>query len=113
MSVGVAIAFVLSLILGGSRPIASAQTDEIRTESRTNVRIGVLSLFHPQEFTVTAPVGQALVLRSGEEHIALEPSSGVDLVKIHMSGEGMALEAGPRSIRSHGSFLGRPYQRTG
>ena len=87
MSVGVAIAFVLSLILGGSRPIASAQTDEIRTESRTNVRIGVLSLFHPHEFTVTAPVGQALVLRSGEEHITLEPSSGVDVVKIHMSGQ--------------------------
>jgi stage II sporulation protein D (peptidoglycan lytic transglycosylase) len=53
--------------------------------SSANVHIGVLGLFHPHEFTVSAPVGYALLVRAGEERIVLEKSSGVDSANIRIS----------------------------
>lgn len=50
--------------------------------SSANVHIGVLGLFHPHEFTVSAPAGSALLVRAGEERIVLEKSSGVGSANI-------------------------------
>ena len=46
--------------------------DNVPVQSEHSVRIGVFGLFHPRELIVTAPVGQALVVRSQEQNLVLE-----------------------------------------
>jgi len=69
------------------------------------VSIGVLGLFHPRQLTVSAPAGQALILHAGEvgtgeESIVLERSTGLESASVRISGDGILLTAGPRSIRA-------------
>lgn len=67
-----------------------------RNSTESDVRIGVMGLFHPREFEVAAIPGHAIVLQAGEQSIVLEKSSGVDSASIHASGAKIVL-----STRSH------------
>jgi stage II sporulation protein D len=67
--------------------------------SVADVRIGVLGLFRPIEFTVTASGNSALVLRTDEERIVLEKSSGVDSASVRVSGKDMEVSVGTRVVR--------------
>jgi stage II sporulation protein D len=64
------------------------------------VHIGVLGLFHPLQFTVSAPAGSALVLHASQESIVLEKSSGIDFATVRISGSVVVVSAGNRAIRS-------------
>jgi stage II sporulation protein D len=64
------------------------------------VHIGVLGLFHPLQFTVSAPVGSALVLHAGQESIVLEKSSGIDSATVRISGSDVVVSAGARVVRA-------------
>ncbi len=68
--------------------------------SVADVRIGVLGLFHPTEFTVTASGNSALVLRADQERIVLEKSSGVDSASIRASGNDLKVSVGRRVVRA-------------
>ena len=61
-----------------------------------DVRIGVLGLFHPREFTVSAADGNAIVLHAGPETLVLEKSSGVHAAQIRALGNTMAVRTGTR-----------------
>ena len=78
----------------------SVQNDSSRESSVADVRIGVLGLFRPTQFTVTASGDSAFVLRTDEELIVLEKSSGVDSASIRASGKGMEVSVGPRVVRA-------------
>ena len=65
-----------------------------------DVRIGVLGLFHPREFKVTAPAGSALLLHAGEERIVLEHSSGVESATFRISGSDVIVSVGERVARA-------------
>jgi stage II sporulation protein D len=97
---------LLSLGLGSLVSIPAsldvAQTVPIG-DSSACVRIGVLGLFHPRQFTVSAPSGHALVVHAGEESVVIERSSGVDSASVRISADGILLMAGPRAI--HASAL--------
>jgi stage II sporulation protein D len=58
----------------------------------------VLGLFHPLQFTVSAPAGSAVVVHAGEERIVLEKSSGVDFAKVRISGSDVVVSAGKRAM---------------
>jgi stage II sporulation protein D len=79
--------------------LAVAQTVPIGDSSACG-RIGVLGLFHPRRFTVSAPAGQALVVHAGEESVVIEKSSGVDSASVRISADGVLLMAGPRAIQA-------------
>src|SRR5579863_8151848 len=64
------------------------------------VRIGVLGLFHPRQLTVTAPEGNALVVRAGGERIVLERSSGVHTAIVRFSGNEVVLQSGTRIVHA-------------
>ena len=54
---------------------------------------------------MSAPAGQALIVhtdevRSGEESIVLERSTGVESANIRISTDGLLVTAGPRSVRA-------------
>jgi stage II sporulation protein D len=68
--------------------------------SVADVRIGVLGLFHPTQFTVTASGAAALVLRADRERIVLEKSSGVDSASIRVSGNDLTVSVGRRAVRA-------------
>jgi stage II sporulation protein D len=68
--------------------------------SGTDVRIGVLGLFHPIELTVSASVGSALMVRAGEERFVLERSSGVDSVSIRAADHVTVVTSGSRVVRA-------------
>jgi stage II sporulation protein D len=65
-----------------------------------DVHIGVLGLFHPHQFKVTASAGSALVLHVGEERIVLENSSGVDSANVRISGSDVIVSVGERTARA-------------
>lgn len=65
-----------------------------------DVRIGVLGLFHPREFKVTAPASSALLLHFDEERIVLEHSSGVDSAIVRISGADVIVSVGERVARA-------------
>jgi len=77
-----------------------AQRARVEASSSVDIRIGVLGLFHPIQFTVSASIGSALVLHAGEERIVLEKSSGLDSANVHISGNEMAVTAGARVVRA-------------
>ena len=68
--------------------------------SVADVRIGVLGLFRPIEFTVAASGNSALVLRTDEERIVLEESSGVDSASVRVSGKDMEVSVGTWILRT-------------
>jgi stage II sporulation protein D len=71
-----------------------------------NVRIGVLGLFHPRQLTVSALQGHALVVRAGGESIVLEHSSGVNSVRVGLSGNEIILQSGTRIVRASALTVG-------
>jgi stage II sporulation protein D len=77
---------IAALVLGSS--LSSAE----------NVRIGVLGLFHPREFTLRAADGNAIVIHTGQETIVLEKSSGTNAAQIRAAGNGMVIRVGSRAI---------------
>jgi stage II sporulation protein D len=81
-------------------PLVLAQSARVGDSSVADVHIGVLGLFHPLQFTVSAAAGSALVLRAGEERIVLEKSSGVDSANVRISGSGVVVSAGNRVVRA-------------
>jgi peptidoglycan hydrolase-like amidase len=78
----------LALILASSLAVAQ------------NVRIGVLGLFHPRQFELSAPAGSALVVHIGGESAVLEGSSGVNIAHIHVRGDNVVLDVGGRVLRA-------------
>lgn len=82
-----------------------AQGDRVADLSADNssdadVQIGVLGLFHPRQFSLSAPAGVALVLRAGEERIVLEKSCGVDSATIRISDRDVVVTVGARVLRA-------------
>ncbi|MGA7631870.1 MAG: SpoIID/LytB domain-containing protein [Terriglobales bacterium] len=67
-----------------------------------NVGIGVLGLFHPRQLTVSALQGRALVVRSGDERVVLEHSSGVHTASVRLSGSEIIVQLGTRTVRASG-----------
>lgn len=94
---------LLSLGLGSLASLPSsldvAQTVPIG-DSSPRVRIGVLGLFHPRQFTVSAPPSHALVVHAGQESVVIERSSGVDSASVRISADAVLLMAGPRAIQA-------------
>jgi len=88
--VKIAIAFA-ALALAGSH----ASTDEVQTR---DVSIGVLGLFHPRQFTVSAVESNAISLHAGQETFILEKSSGVSIAEIRINGSMMAVRVGSRVV---------------
>jgi stage II sporulation protein D len=58
-----------------------------------SVKIGVLGLFHPGEITLRASGGGALVIHAGGRALALERSSGIDTIRMRLSGDAILVEA--------------------
>ena len=79
-----------------SHPGYSSAADSFAAD----VHIGVLGLFHPHEFVLSAAAGSALVLRAGEELIVLEKSSGIDSATVRNSDDDLVVTAGARVIRA-------------
>jgi stage II sporulation protein D len=90
--------FVTVLVFISSWSPGFAQTAPPNSDV-ANVRIGVLGLFRPNQFTVSASEGHALVVRAGDERIVLECSSGVHAANIQLSGSEIILQAGTRTER--------------
>jgi len=68
--------------------------------SAENVRIGVLGLFHPREFTLSAADGCAIVVHAGQETFVLEKSSGKNAAQIRAAGRGMVVTVGTHAVGS-------------
>jgi peptidoglycan hydrolase-like amidase len=63
-----------------------------------DVRIGVLSLFHPRAFTLSAADGNAIVVHAGQETFVLEKSSGVPDAQVHALGGMMEVRTGTHVV---------------
>jgi peptidoglycan hydrolase-like amidase len=90
-------AFVATLIFTSSCSLGFTQTAPPGSPD-TNVRIGVLGLFHSPRLTVSATQGHALVVHAGDERIVLERSSGVHTASVELSGSGITLQSGTRTV---------------
>lgn len=89
------------LIMAGA--LALAEDLRIR-----EVRIGVLGLFHPRQFTVSAVDGGAIVVHAGQETFVLEKSSGIHVAEVHALGSMMVVQAGTRVVHTPDlTFTGR------
>jgi len=64
------------------------------------VGVGVLGLFHPREFELSATTGQALVLQGGGETVILEKSSGIGSATMQFSGAQVLVNAGARRLKA-------------
>ncbi|MGD0416760.1 MAG: SpoIID/LytB domain-containing protein [Terriglobales bacterium] len=64
-----------------------------------DVRVGVLGLFRPHQFTLSPPAGSALIVHVGEESVVLEASSGVNIAHISVRGDKVVLAVGTRVLR--------------
>jgi stage II sporulation protein D len=93
------VAFVTALVFLSSCSLGFTQTAPPGSPI-ANVRVGVLGLFRPRQLTVSAPQGQALVVRAGDERIVLEPSSGVHIASVRLSGSEIILQSGTRTVRA-------------
>jgi stage II sporulation protein D len=65
-----------------------------------DVRIGVLGLFHPHQFTVSAVDGSAILVHAGEETLVLEKSSGVHVAQVRASGTMLVGLVGTHTVRT-------------
>lgn len=63
------------------------------------VRIGVLGLFHPHDFTVTAVNGSALLVQAGDRQEIVEASSGIPSAVLRLSNGNMILNIGSTWLR--------------
>jgi Stage II sporulation protein len=81
------------LMLAGALALA----EDVRTRE---VRIGVLGLFHPRQFTVSAADGNAIVGHAGQETFVLEKSSGVHVAEVHAFGSRMEVRVGTRVVHT-------------
>ena len=89
----------LGVILpGNDGPLAESQTRDAPAQTESTVRVGVFGLFHPREFQVNALTGQAVVLRTGDESVTLERSSGVHSAAIQFSAARIVATVGTRVI---------------
>jgi stage II sporulation protein D len=89
----------LSLLVSFSASLAVAPTVSA-DETSAWIRISVLGLFHPQQLTISALAGQALVVHAGEQTVVLENSSGLDSASVRVSADGVLLMAGLRRIEA-------------
>lgn len=99
----VVVGFVISLGLCALTPtkytpVAQSQIREDAASSDSIIRIGVLGLFHPREFQVSATAGQALVLQAGADRVVLEKTSGVPVATIQISDSKLVATAGRRVL---------------
>lgn len=92
--------FLAAGIVPSSHPtlVAHSQAAPAVAPSDLNVRVGVLGLFHPREFRVSALAGRALVLHAGGESVALESSSGTSTATIHVSDARVVATTGTRVL---------------
>lgn len=67
-----------------------------------DVRIEVLGLFRPRQFTLSAPDGVALAVDAGSQTFVLEKSSGVGRAKISVSEKFIVLQIGNHTVRAFG-----------
>lgn len=90
---------VIALASGSLLPAPHAQV--VRDLGLNNdVRIGVLGLFHPREFALSATAGHALLLQAGGETPILEKSSGTQSASVQISDGALILRTGFRSTRA-------------
>jgi len=94
----VAILFVLIAVLS---PLPTAHCGRLNASRATEdrVHVGVLGLFHPREFVVSAPVGHALILKVGEQRIVLE-DSGVRSAKMRIHGSEVTVTSGMQILKA-------------
>jgi stage II sporulation protein D len=64
-----------------------------------DVRVGVLGLFRPHQFTLSPLAGSALIVHVGAESVVLEASSGVNIAHISV-GDNVVLAVGTRVLRA-------------
>jgi len=65
-----------------------------------DVRIGVLGLFHPRQFTVSAADGTAIIVHAGQETFVLERSSGAHVAEIRALGSMMVVRVGTHVVHT-------------
>jgi peptidoglycan hydrolase-like amidase len=65
-----------------------------------NVRIGVLGLFHPREFSLSTADSNALVIHAGKESFVLERSSGKNTAQIRVAENLMAVRVGTHTVET-------------
>jgi hypothetical protein len=70
-----------------------------RALSAQEVRIGVLSLFHPHELTVRPAAGTAIVLHGDQHAITLESNSTIGQVDIRAAGSSVVVRLPGSSLR--------------
>jgi stage II sporulation protein D len=80
-------------------PLAYAQPRTHPTPDG-NVLVGVLGLFHPRQFEISAFASQALVVRAGGEIVILERSSGIDSATIQFSDAQIVVTARNRVLKA-------------
>lgn len=64
------------------------------------VRIGVLSLFHPRALDVSAIIGSALVIHAAGQTIVLERSSGLSTAHVVLSENQVLVTSGSRTLQA-------------
>jgi stage II sporulation protein D len=99
-SLGLSLLVLLAAYAPIFAQITRARVPSAFDPTRAAVRVGVLGLFHPREFIVSATGASALVLHAGEEQIVLENSSGVDSASVRISESDMVVTAGIRTVRA-------------
>ncbi|HET6177369.1 MAG TPA: SpoIID/LytB domain-containing protein [Candidatus Sulfotelmatobacter sp.] len=96
----------IALLQSNSRTQATAQSPtnqsstDFYNEAHTDVHIGVLTLFHPRQLTISAPAGQALVLQAANQQAILEQSSGPNTATIRLSENSILIEAATQTLRA-------------
>ena len=94
------VVLIVMLVFSGARVrVVNGAFSDSPAGSENCVRVGVLSLFHPKNLVVTAPEGQALVLRSGEQNIVLE-HSGNQTATARLEGSEVEVTSGAQLIRA-------------
>jgi stage II sporulation protein D len=93
------VSLVLSLLVF-KLVCSTARAQSVADPSVAEVRIGVLGLFHPHQFTVVAPAGSAVVLHVGEARIVLEKSSGLDSASVRVTGGDMVVSVAGHEMRA-------------
>ncbi len=96
-------AILAAVVLPFHPPISAESYPPVSGESEdptATVRIGVLGLFHPHQLTLTAPLGQALIVHANSEQLILETSSGTDSATLCLDDGSITVTAGPRTIRA-------------
>ena len=98
-----AIAIIGALTLAHAlAPARDVRIQDVQDHDVQNhvVRIGVLGLFHPSEFAVSAADGNAVVVHAGQETFVLERSSGVRAAEIRALAGATVVRVGPRAVHA-------------